>query len=72
MRLVVQTIHIPAWSTIGFGSGIDTGERVTFCGDHGPMHQLGEHLRISAGPIHAEVEDWQIFDRVENEAEERA
>ncbi len=36
MRLVVQTIHIPAWSTIGFGSGIDsdTGERVTFCGDH--------------------------------------
>lgn len=36
------------------------------------MHQLGEDLRISADPIHAEVEYWQILDRVENEAEERA
>ena len=63
MRVRVLRVRIPAMSTVGFAHGteIDTGEEICFCGDHRPLRELGEVLRLASEPPEAEVEPWQIF-----------
>lgn len=63
MVILVERIHIPAMSTIGYGHGIDkeSGRDVEFIADHRPLRNLGEALRESDEPIEAEVEDWQVI-----------
>lgn len=62
MRVLVTNVHIPAWSTLGYGKGIDEeGDEVAFVGDHRPMRDLGEALRDSEEPIEAEVGDAQLI-----------
>jgi hypothetical protein len=49
-------------STIGFGYGFDeTGQAVTFSGDHRPMRDLGEALARAAEPPVVDLEDWQVI-----------
>ena len=41
--IAVEQIAIPAWSTIGYGLGVDEdGRRVRFAGDHRLLRQLCE------------------------------
>jgi hypothetical protein len=63
MRVRIFRVSIPAMSTIGFGFGtaIETGEEIRFCGDHRPLRDLGEALRSASEPLQAEVESWQIL-----------
>ena len=63
MNVRVHRINIPAWSTIGYGYGVDSvdGKPVTFTGDHRPMRSLGEELRRVGAPIEAYIEPWQII-----------
>lgn len=46
MRIRVTRITIPPMSTIGYGYGrnVDTGDMVTWVGDHRPMRNLGHEL----------------------------
>ena len=62
MRVRVDHVNIPAYSTLGYAEGVDeeTGERVRFAGDHRPMRDIGEDLERGGSPV-AEVEDWQVF-----------
>ncbi len=63
MRVQVQRVHIPVWSTIGYGEGLDEADhRVTFVGDHRPMRDLGRTLPHATEPIYAEIEPWQIME----------
>jgi ribonuclease BN (tRNA processing enzyme) len=61
MRVQVQRVSIPAWSTVGYGQGLDEADRqVTFVGDHRPMRDLGRALSNTTDPISVEVAPWQI------------
>jgi hypothetical protein len=61
MTIALQRVTVPAWSTIGYGIGVDEdGYRVRFVGDHRSLRQLGEVLAGATEPIEVEVEDWQI------------
>ncbi len=63
MRVTIKRIHIPAWSTIGYGYGTDeNGKDVTFVGDHRPMRDLGAAMQrtTSHDPIEVDLEDWQV------------
>jgi hypothetical protein len=63
MRVQVQRVSIPAWSTIGHGEGLDeANRRVTFLGDHRPMRELGRALPNATEPVYAEVESWQLVE----------
>lgn len=60
MRVRVTNINIPAWSTVGFGKGVDeNGEDVKFVGDHRAMLNIGRSLG-SDEPVEVELEDWQV------------
>ena len=50
-------------STIGYGYGTDveTGAEIQFCGDHRPLRILGEALRGASQPPVVEIESWQIL-----------
>ena len=62
MTITLERITIPAWSTIGYGYGVDEdGRRVRFVGDHSPLRQLGEALAGADEPILVEVEPWQVL-----------
>ena len=62
MILTLERIRIPAWSTVGYGVGVDEdGRRVQFVGDHHPLRQLGETLAVATEPIEVEVTDWQVL-----------
>ena len=63
MRVQVLAINVPAYSTLGFGNGLDfnSGKPVKFCGDQRPMRGLGELLTRSRAPIEVELEDWQML-----------
>ena len=63
MHVQVLSISIPAMSTIGYGYGteIETGEEIRFCGDHRSLRNLGEALRYASEPLEAEIEPWQIL-----------
>ena len=61
MTITLNRVTIPAWSTIGYGLGVDEhGRRVRFAGDHRPLRQLGEALAGADEPILVEVESWQV------------
>ena len=58
----LNCVTIPAWSTIGYGQGIDDeGRHVRFAGDHRPLRHLGEALARAEEPIPVEVEPWQVL-----------
>ena len=63
MKVRVRRIQIPALSTIGYGYGTDveTGEQIRFCGDRRPMRDLGEALRVAEVMPTAEIEPWQLL-----------
>ncbi len=66
MNITVKSIRVPAWSTIGYGSGTDEqGRLVSFIGDHRPMRHLGESLvaltRAGTQAPQVELETWQIM-----------
>jgi hypothetical protein len=63
MRVRVFSVSIPAMSTLGYGYGteIETGEEIRFCGDHRSLRHLGEALRSASEPLQADVESWQIL-----------
>jgi len=45
IRVTVERVNVPAWSTIGYGYGRDSaGRAVTFAGDHRAMRHIGESL----------------------------
>lgn len=64
MYVAVDTVEVPAFSTIGVGEGInvDTGERVRFGGDHRPMRDLAFAVEREQRVL-VEVEDWQVLGR---------
>lgn len=62
MRVHIESVNIPAYSTIGYGYGTDleTGELVEFVGDHRPMRDIGE--AIAAGEyVETDLEGWEIL-----------
>lgn len=65
----VHRVNIPAMSSIGYGEGKDdeTGETVNFIGDHRPMRELGERIRVATSeeelPL-VEPEDWQVVGKI--------
>jgi hypothetical protein len=62
MRVHVESVNVPAYSSLGYGYGtdLDTGELVEFVGDHRPMHHLGE--AVAEGEyIEVELEGWQVL-----------
>ncbi len=63
MRVQVFGVRIPALSTIGYGYGINvkTGAEIRFYGDHRPLRNLGEALRLASQPPEVEIESWQIL-----------
>jgi hypothetical protein len=63
MRVRVFRVSIPALSTIGYGCGtnVETGADVCFCGDHRPLRNFGEALRLASEPLEIEIEPWQIL-----------
>jgi hypothetical protein len=62
MRIEVSRIELPAKTSIGLGYGIDPeGGELVFCGDHRPMRELAAALSQSHSPVHAVVDDWQVF-----------
>ena len=62
MTITLNRVTIPAWSTIGYGLGVDEdGRRVRFAGDHRPLRHLGEALAVAEEPILVEVDDWQVL-----------
>lgn len=66
MFINVTSIHIPAWSTIGYGEGTDEeGNKVCFVGDHRPMQHLGEQLREADEPPQAWIEPHQLVAELE-------
>jgi len=66
MKVRVRRIQVPALSTIGYGYGTDveTGEEIRFCGDHRPMRDLGEAMHGAEEPPLAEIESWQVLERM--------
>ena len=64
MTIQILSVKIPAWSTIGYGTGIDeNGNIVKFMGDHREMRHIGEALQNwgeDAEPVMTELEDWQV------------
>jgi hypothetical protein len=65
MLLTVYRVIIPAWSTIGYGTGRDeNGTAYRFVGDHRPMRHLGEIVAQTASEDKlptVDLEDWQIL-----------
>jgi hypothetical protein len=63
MRVRVLKVSIPAMSTIGYGFGIniETGAEIRFCGDHRPLRNFGEALRLASESPEIEIEPWQIL-----------
>ena len=62
MTIAVTHVSIPAWSTIGYGRGLDEhGNVVRFVGDQGPLRQLGDALAVATEPLMVEVEAWQVL-----------
>jgi hypothetical protein len=63
MLIHVDSIVLPAGSTIGYGTGVEdaNGQPVTFCGEHRAMRHLGEVLAAGESGVEAEVEDWQLL-----------
>lgn len=61
MNVRVETINVPAGSTIGYGTGTDeeTGRRVSFSGDWRPMYDLAVALAEGREPV-AEVPSWAV------------
>jgi hypothetical protein len=46
--ITVNRVNIPAMSTIGYGYGKDSdGNKVTFVGDHRPMRDIGEAIKLA-------------------------
>lgn len=66
MRVCVRRIQIPAFSTLGYGYGveIETGSEVCFCGDHRPMRELGQMLTLAGESPVAIIESWQVIHRI--------
>lgn len=62
MNVRVETINVPAGSTIGYGTGVDedTGAAVTFSGDWRPMYDLAVALAEGQEPV-AEVPSWAVL-----------
>ena len=61
MTGALERVTVPAWSTIGFGAGLDEdGRRVRFAGDWRPLRDLGEALAGADEPVEVEVGDWQV------------
>ena len=59
--VAVNRVHIPAWSTVGYGYGqTEDGRPVEFIGDHRPMRHLGEALSLAEKPVLTSIEPWQI------------
>lgn len=68
MLVEVYEVNIPAWSTVGYGMGIElgSGDWVRFAGDHRPMHDLGEAIAFAGDTDElpqVELEDWQVLSR---------
>lgn len=66
MSLVrVTRVQIPAFSTIGYGEGIDTetGKPVSFAGDHRPMRDVGAAIAVAETedelPV-VDLDEWQV------------
>ena len=63
----VLEVSIPVGSSIGYGQGVDieTGEVVTFVGDHRPMRDLGEEVATLGnahdGTCTVRLDDWQLL-----------
>jgi hypothetical protein len=64
VKVSVERINIPAWSTVGYGYGTDEdGNEVRWIGDHRPMRHIGEAMQhtTSDDPIVVELEDWEVL-----------
>lgn len=61
MTVYVESVAIPAYSTMGYGEGHNNaGETVRFAGDHRPMRAIGEAIDAGEIPV-VELEDWVIL-----------
>lgn len=61
MNLKVERVHIPRWSSIGYGWGRDEGgDLMVFVGDHRLMRSVGEALG-DGGTIDVYVEPAQVL-----------
>jgi len=61
MIVSVESIRIPAWSSIGYGSGRDSeGRIVQFFGDHRPLREIGEALSRRRAYLDPEADEQEI------------
>ena len=60
MTLIVKSVSIPAYSSLGYGEGeTEDGRAVRFAGDHRSMQHLGEAIN-SGEEVEVEIEPWQV------------
>lgn len=65
MKLLIETVAIPAGSTIGYGVGRpidDWTKEVLFAGDSRMMGNLGQAITDSIDPIVVDVPEWAVLD----------
>jgi hypothetical protein len=67
MLVRVGYVNLPAWSTLGFGSGeaLYGGETVEFAGDHRTMREIAHEVAAATGealdlPI-VDLDDFQVL-----------
>lgn len=60
----VTRIQIPAYSTLGWGEGLHVDATGTYlvvwAGDHRPMKDILDALRVTHDPLLVQIEQWQV------------
>lgn len=60
MNVLVESVNVPDFSSIGFGYGRSGRATIAFAGDHRMMRTLGEVID-EEGPQEVDVETWQLI-----------